>query len=303
MMTNAEFIKRVEGHFGHDAYTLLTEYLGSKKPVTVIHNQCGYEYETKAEIIYRGHGCPQCAGILKHTTAKVKQLIAETENGEYELRSEYITNEKPIQIKHIPCGHVFRTTYTLFVTHGSRCPLCNADYRVSESVFLQRIKNIVGDEYSVLGQFKGVSNKVSMKHNTCGHEYEVTPNHFYKGRRCPKCNQSKGEKAVNDMLESLNLTFAREYRISECKNVVALPFDFAVMKNNNLALLIEYQGEQHFKSLEWFGWRESFADRQKKDAIKRNYCLTNRIPLLEIHFEDKNISKTLTTKLKELALI
>jgi len=42
-------------------------------------------------------------------------------------------------------------------------------------------------EYTVLGDYKGVRNKVLVKHNKCGHEWEVLPNDFLRKHGCPKC--------------------------------------------------------------------------------------------------------------------
>ena len=50
---------------------------------------------------------------------------------------------------------------------------------------------------------------------------------------------------------------------------------------------IEYQGEQHYRPIEYFGGEESFYLQQKHDQIKRNYCKHNNIKLLEIpYWED-----------------
>ena len=53
--------------------------------------------------------------------------------------------------------------------------------------FKSEVASLVGDEYSVLGKYKTNRIKTEMRHNTCGHKYEVTPNNFLRGSRCPKC--------------------------------------------------------------------------------------------------------------------
>ena len=62
---------------------------------------------------------------------------------------------------------------------GSR--LCTADFE-------DRVYALVGKEYTVLGEYTGSLNKISMRHNLCGHTYEVKPSKFiHDGNRCPYC--------------------------------------------------------------------------------------------------------------------
>jgi hypothetical protein len=66
-------------------------------------------------------------------------------------------------------------------------------------------------------------------------------------------------------------------------------------------ICIEYQGEQHYKAVEFFGGKDQFKTQQKLDKIKRDYCKNNNIKLLEIPYWDfNNIEQIL---LKELNLI
>ena len=54
--------------------------------------------------------------------------------------------------------------------------------------FKQEVYNLVGNEYSVLGEYITNKTKIKMRHNKCGYEYEVTPNSFLStGNRCREC--------------------------------------------------------------------------------------------------------------------
>ena len=63
-------------------------------------------------------------------------------------------------------------------------------------------------------------------------------------------------------------------------------FDFAIFnKQNNLIAVIEYQGIQHYQN----GFNrttEDFSNSLTRDQIKRDYCLKNHIPLIEIPYYD-----------------
>lgn len=60
-----------------------------------------------------------------------------------------------------------------------------------------------------------------------------------------------------------------------------MPFDFYLPNNN---ICIEYQGKQHYQIIDYFGGEKGFEDRQRNDNIKKEFCKTNNIPLLEIQY-------------------
>lgn len=104
---------------------------------------------------------------------------------------------------------------------------------------------------------------------------------------CPRCRESKGEKSVVEILTRLSVSFERQYRILECKNVRPLPFDFAVWIYGQIHL-IEFQGAQHYRSNGWFG-PEAFAKITKTDRIKQEFCISKNIPLLAVPYWEKDI--------------
>ena len=68
-------------------------------------------------------------------------------------------------------------------------------------------------------------------------------------------------------------------------------FDFYLPQYN---LFIEYDGEQHFKEIKWFGGKEGFEKRVKHDNMKNKYCEVNNINLLRIPYtEFENIENIL----------
>ena len=70
-------------------------------------------------------------------------------------------------------------------------------------------------------------------------------------RRRKKRIVSNGVKRILAYLITKNIPYKQEFRIKECRDKLPLPFDFAIFKDKNLVLLIEYNGIQHFKSVRW----------------------------------------------------
>lgn len=101
---------------------------------------------------------------------------------------------------------------------------------------------------------------------------------------CEK-TKSKGEMLVADFLTKNKIKYLREYSFDDLRNNSGnlLRFDFAILNDNNeIIMLVEYQGEQHYIECGVFGSYQ----RKYSDKIKKNYCESNKIPLFEIKFDD-----------------
>jgi len=113
---------------------------------------------------------------------------------------------------------------------------------------------------------------------------------------CSNClTVSHGEETIKAWLNQQGLSYQAQYKIDECKNILPLPFDIAVFnKLNELCYLIEYDGEQHFHSVERFGGDQEFEKIKKRDAIKSAFCKENNLKLIRIpYFEFDNIHNIL----------
>ena len=62
-------------------------------------------------------------------------------------------------------------------------------------------------------------------------------------------------------------------------------------------ICIEYNGRQHYESVNKFGGMLYFEDIKLKDSIKNNFCKENKIELLVIKYDEyKIIEEILSTK-------
>ena len=107
----------------------------------------------------------------------------------------------------------------------------------------------------------------------------------YKRTRKRKPRQSIGSKKIESYLIQHNLSYTKEHRIPDCKNIRPLPFDFAIQLST--LILIEFQGIQHFKSVRRWKGKKGLTKQQLRDAIKVEYCKLHDIPLLVISYLDQ----------------
>ena len=96
--------------------------------------------------------------------------------------------------------------------------------------------------------------------------------------------QSAGEEYIQGVLEGFEIDFLPQFKFDDCKFKYTLRFDFAIMKNDHLLGLIEYDGKQHFEPIEFFGGDEGFKHTQERDKIKNTYCNLHNIPLIRLPY-------------------
>lgn len=128
----------------------------------------------------------------------------------------------------------------------------------------------------------------------CGAECLVSSNSLltHNTMSCGCGSPSKGEEIIKLLLNNNNINYARQFSFINCKSPKNNPllFDFAIFDDNNkLIKLIEYDGEQHFYPIDFFGGGEGFNYLQQCDNIKNEYCLNNNIELIRIPYT--NIDK------------
>jgi hypothetical protein len=184
---------------------------------------------------------------------------------------------------------------------GRGCPKCARVAPLTREEFIQRATEIHGGKYIYArAVYKNNHTKTTITCPVDHHrDFQQTPGNHLSGAGCPKCSESRGERAIDQILRSTGREFTREYRISECRYKRPLPFDFAVFNKGDLAALIEFHGEQHYETERFFGMsgniNKVFAVVQLRDSIKRDYCKANNIPLLEISFAKKNEARSMIT--------
>jgi hypothetical protein len=101
-------------------------------------------------------------------------------------------------------------------------------------------------------------------------------------------SKSTGIKTIDKILRIKCIQYKKEKTYADCTNSEGnqLRFDYYVPKFN---ILIEYDGEQHYKPSKIFGGEETFIKTQEHDKRKNEYCLKNNIILIRIPYFAKNI--------------
>ena len=281
---------------------LVSKYYVDTETKLTFQCKCGNIFITKWAEFLRGNKkqCNDC-GLKNRINLRSKdnecfvKEVFELVQYEYEILSEYKRSQSHVKFKHNKCGNIFLMFPNSFL-RGQRCPKCNKPPTKTTDSFKQEIYSLVGNEYTMLGEYKNNRTKTLIKHNKCNYNWEVRPDDFLRGNRCPKCRNTKGERIISAWLDKYNIDYKEQYRIKECRNKRPLPFDFAIFENNKLKLLIEYDGLLHFKQTTL---NNDLNTQKLHDEIKNNFCKENNIKLLRIpYWKFKNIDNMLESALK-----
>lgn len=293
-MTHGEFVSRVESERGKD-YEVLGEYKNFRTKVLIRHAPCNTEYEvTPANLLHYKKKCKKCTNKQNGRNKSLGQSgfaskVKDIYGDEYKVLGKYINARTKILIKHVCGSERYYLPYNFL--NGRGCPVCSTRKRRTPQDFVKEVYDLTGDEYTPLGDFVNVESKLLMRHNECGNEWMVAPSKFINNRRCPNCIFSQGETVISEALDSMYCNYLKEYKFDDCRHERELRFDFAVIENDKVILLIEYDGIQHFKVTGGWGTEEQLRITKLRDEIKNEYCKKNDIPLIRIPYWEKENAK------------
>ena len=294
--TTDEYKQEVFDRFGNE-YSILGKYTNNKTKIKLRHNICGNVYDILPSVLLSGCGCSYCSGNHKKTTEEFKQEVFDRVGDEYTVLGDYVNAKTQIKMRHNTCGNEYEVIPSSLL-NGYGCSYCSGKHKKTTEEFKQEVFELSGNEYSVLGAYVNSNTKIKIRHNTCGNEYEVIPNNFLRGIRCTNgsnIQNSRGIQLIVKLLDKNNISYLREKPINAQGH--RLRFDIYISKLN---IVIEFDGEQHFKSVEYFGGDEGFKKRQYLDNLKNKYCNEHDIKLLRIPYtQEKEIPEILTTIIAE----
>lgn len=94
--------------------------------------------------------------------------------------------------------------------------------------------------------------------------------------------KSRYEQMVSDFLEEQKIPYKREFKFTDCKKKRILPFDFCLWYDSPKRVLIEVDGELHYKQ------SSRLEEVKSNDNYKTRYCKYKNIPLLRISYWEFN---------------
>ena len=259
--------------------------------------------------------CPCCSGrkvVLSNCLATTHPEIAAqwhpSKNGQLTPYNTSYGSERKIWWKcNIASDHEWQATISNRIK-GRGCSCC-VSRTIVNSNCLATIHPDISKEWHPIKNGELTPYNVSKRTSkkiwwSCseGHEWQANISDRTKlnGSNCPICFDSHGEKKIKIFLEKNKITYEFQKKFKYCKLQRPLPFDFYLPKHN---LLIEYDGEQHFRPIKYFGGENKFNLLKKKDEIKNKFAKENNILILRIPYINFNEIESILTDYIQLIQI
>jgi very-short-patch-repair endonuclease/DNA-directed RNA polymerase subunit RPC12/RpoP len=276
-----------------EGYLLLSDY--SKDAKSPIKCSCpkGHIYQTTWDRFNGGNRCTICANWKRGQTfilSKEDVCKAIIKEGYIPLLLTYVRSNDKFDVQ-CPAGHTYGTCWDYFRC-GVRCPKCAGNQKLT----LEQINAFFEQNKYQVSKIENTPYGPNV-HYICPlqHRNRMIWSNFQQGHRCPKCSTSVNEKKLGEILEGIFPGKVRHLDNLDCLGLQKV--DYSV---RDLHLAFEYDGEQHFKSVEYFGGQEGLLRQQERDTRKESKCQENGYVLIRVAYYEKLDRETVQSKVRKI---
>ena len=173
-------------------------YVNALTKVTILCPTHGKFSQRPSEHLISKHGCPHCAGNIKHTAAEFITMGNITHNNYYGYSDVKYTNNRSAVDIICPIHGVFQQTPYAHINRKQGCPTCAGNIPYTTNSFINVAAAIHQNKYDY-SKFKYV-NSHSKSIIICPTHGEFTqrPNSHQQGRGCPTCGFVKAMKSQSE---------------------------------------------------------------------------------------------------------
>lgn len=260
----------------------------SEKVIIVCHKHGEFRQTVKHHLA--GHECPKCSrenrvNVYGFPFFRWVNICNEIHDNKY----DYTKTEKEFGVRKkvtITCPEHgdFQQTASNHML-GSMCHSCMNKLNKSHTpnnkeLFIENAKKVHNNFYIYPYDIVYINNKTPVKVICPLHgEFKVRPDlHLFSKNGCPVCNSSKGEKKLREILEDMGLKYIPQYSPEGCK----YKYDFYLQ---GLDILVEYDGQQHFRPIDAFGGEAEFAKTVARDNEKNNLARLLKKELIRVPYK------------------
>ena len=287
------------------------------------HKNCNSIYEIAANnFININQRCRKCCGgyensFAHHIEVELGELLGKYWDFEKNTVNPYHISkysQKKVWIKCIneEVNHVnnlrkkdYHESYLITCAHfssGKRCSYCKNQYKVHpyDSFGYYHFDKVMywhpDNKTSPFKVAKSSGVKYKFICYECGETWHMGLNDIARGRWCPECHISKGEKHVKKWLDKNNISYINDSEYFDDLRGIRGGFlrpDFIL---EDKKIWIEYDGEFHYKNFYKDGIYETqiYHDKLKNEYAKKNGWKMIRIP----YWEFDNIEEILEKELR-----
>ena len=276
---------------------ILSDYVNWNTKIKCKCKKCSHEWDGTVSVLLQGCGCKIC-GHQKRWDSRGRKTTEEAKkeiNNKYPniiMIGEYNGSHERTSFKCTIHNEIWESSFIRVLRGECKCPICVVESLRDRCGFTTEefMKNISKNYPHITSSDKYVNRETEMQFYCTLHDnyFTIKPQYLlaHKVKGCPICSQSLGETKLINILEKTGVNIDKQHIFKDCIYKKPLRFDVYDCDNN---IAYEYQGEQHYKPVDFNGMSkdESIANYKlniKRDEIKRNYCKTHNIKLIEIPY-------------------
>ena len=301
-----KFLRRAKEKYGDKYSYNLNEYTDSKTPITITCPKHGSYSMTPDRHLNKKYGCRECAkeSIISAFSMTKDEFIKRARK-KYGDKYDYsLVDYKNMRTK----VKIICPVHGLFEQAPAKhlegeCNRCAKEKmwaknprRITTEKFIERAKKRHGNRYDYsLSRCDACFDIVKIICPVHGAFEQIAKEH-YRGRGCPKCSESHGERIISMFFNSTNIKYIPQYYFDGLKFKSFLKYDFYLPDYN---ILLEYNGIQHYTPTDFSGkltkeetW-QLFLKERHCEWLKRKYAIKNGYNYFVIKY-DENIEKKLT---------
>ena len=302
-MTADEFFAKMKEIYGDSLDFSHSVFSGVNKPVDYECKIHGHQHNM-AKTLLSGDGCDYCSG-RKFYGPDFVRLAREVHGDKYNY-SQVGEIKNKVQIVTIGCpahGPYPQRVDLHLLGHG--CPECYGqsnkwDTKERARRFFEKAHKMHGDQFDY-SEANYVDKRTPIRIRCKKHDYWFTcrPDehvHVRSAGCCPYCTAPKGELEVMLWLDAQHIPYIHNKPIPNNDPTLELEdlkADF-YLENGDERIIIETNGPQHYKEINFFHNnpksmkknKRDFKKQQHRDQYLRQYCKEEGITLLEIPFTE-----------------
>ena len=281
--TKEKFIEEANKKHNNKFDYSKVEYVNTHEEVIIKCPIHGYFKQTPFDHLRTSSGCPKCATNRILNTNSFIELSRNVHNNKYDYsKVNYLNKKSKVCIICPEHGEFWQRAEDHY--RGCGCRKCYNQQLINRQtlnskVFLERANKKFNHKYIYdLSNYINLNSKIKITCPIHG-EFEQKANIHLDSLGCPYCIL----KSQNALLEKLKMTFPNETFIWEYKAewLGRQSIDICIEKYK---IGVEYDGEQHFRPVDFFGGIESFQKQIENDALKNRKCKENGFYLFRLKF-------------------
>ena len=275
---------QIESDLKHNSeFEIIDEPQSGQHNVRILHKKCNNIISMKLNNHLKRY-CKFCSNKNKKIKEDWQILSDQIHNSEFKILEEPKNGKFNVKILHIKCGNILSMTMNNHINHKNGCKKCSKYSLKSHQYWIDKCKDIWGDDYLILEEVSNVWQKVKVKHNLCGNIlFKDMSNLIHDKRGCGECSKKNfGEDYIKRCLLEKNINFETQKKFDDLRNPKTgrkLLIDFWFP---DFQVGLEVDGIQHRRPISHWGGDKDFRDQVYRDKIKNKYFKLKGLTLIRI---------------------